>query len=279
VAWAKVDDGWWCHPKVIGLSAAARGVWVSALSWSCAQRKDVVPAGLLGMVGGSNDEANELVGAGLWVADLSGWRIHDWAEYQDMSTSEKRAEAGRKGGKASGESRRADQGKQVGSEANEANGRSKDEANGEAGTHPFPSQPVPSKEKTRSTPAATPEVSRLFDEEFWPRCPRKVQKGKALEAFAKALKAGVTPTTIVEGLERMKPEWATRPADKVPHPATWLNAEGWHDEPVAVLREPQDGDRGENADGEEMLYRNGKWFIVRDTGAVRSTQPPVRLVA
>jgi hypothetical protein len=130
--WAKVDDGWWCHPKVMGLSLAACGLWIKAVSWSCAQRRDTVPVAFLAMVGGSKDEANELASAGLWVESDAGWRIHDWSHYQDRSTSEKRAEAGRKGGIASGESRRS-----------EEPNRSKAEAKAEAGTHPIPSRPDP----------------------------------------------------------------------------------------------------------------------------------------
>lgn len=129
--WAKVDDGWWCHPKVMPLSPAARGVWISVLSWSCQQRSPKVPPHLLAMVGGSNDEANALASVGLWEADGEGWVIHDWADYQDRSLSEKRAEAGRKGGQASGRSRR---------------GGSNDEANAEQEPKqvPGPSRPDPS---------------------------------------------------------------------------------------------------------------------------------------
>lgn len=130
MAWAKVDDGWWCHPKVMGLGLAARGLWVSALSWSCAQRRDVVPASFVAMVGGSNDEANALADAGLWVADGGGWRIHDWAQYQELSISEKRAEAGAKGGKRSGEARR--RAKQTEATAEQ-----------EPKQVPIPSQPIP----------------------------------------------------------------------------------------------------------------------------------------
>lgn len=99
--WAKVDDQWWCHPKVMGLTVGARGLWISALSWSCMRRDPVVPAPFLGMVAAEAPQAEELVAAGLWVVTEHGWRIHDWAEYQELSISEKRAEAGRKGGSAS----------------------------------------------------------------------------------------------------------------------------------------------------------------------------------
>jgi hypothetical protein len=54
------------------------------------------------VVGATEVECAELVERGLWRTDGNGWRIHDWAEYQEMTLSEKRAEAGRKGGQAKG---------------------------------------------------------------------------------------------------------------------------------------------------------------------------------
>lgn len=84
MAWARVDDGWWAHPKVLGLSLEARGLWVTALSWSCAQRRDIVPESLVWMVAGYRRGVvltAEIERAGLWIPvdDGDGWVIHDWA--------------------------------------------------------------------------------------------------------------------------------------------------------------------------------------------------------
>lgn len=149
MAWARVDDGWWAHPKVLGVSLEARGLWTTALSWSCAQRTNRIPVSFLRMVAGdlAEDLADELVRAGLWDFDLEAdapnhaWIIHDWAEYQELSLSEKRAEAGRKGGLKSGAARSKREAKP---KQTEANARSKREANGEAGTRPNPTHPIPS---------------------------------------------------------------------------------------------------------------------------------------
>lgn len=144
--WAKVDDGWWCHPKVMALPLDARGLWISALSWSCAQRTSIVPKHLLAMLGADDTLAGVLVEAGLWNEHPDGWEVHDWAEYQEMTKSEKRAEAGRKGGLASGLSRQPKQNEanaKQNPDASEANGRLLDEANGEAGTRPGPTRPNP----------------------------------------------------------------------------------------------------------------------------------------
>lgn len=89
--WARVDDGWWCHPKTMECSLAASGLWVQALSWSCQQRTDVVPNDLLGMVGATSEQARELVDAGSWIPVDGGWRIHGWADYVHEPTPGRRA--------------------------------------------------------------------------------------------------------------------------------------------------------------------------------------------
>jgi hypothetical protein len=218
MAWARVDDGWWCHPKVMNLDLASKGLWITALSWSCAQRKDIVPDAFLRMISATNDEANALVRAGLWVALDDGYQIHDWAVYQDMSLSEKRAEAGRKGGIRSGEVR--SQGKQTGSN---------DQPKAEAGTHPFPSLPIPT--PTRAKPEPAPDGFA----EWWAMYPRKQDKAEARKAYARALRGPAprpTPADLVAGLDRSKAEWKRegRPWDKHPYAATWLNKRRWEDE-------------------------------------------------
>lgn len=150
MSWARVDDGWWSHPKTIGLTLAARGLWITALSWSCHQRRDVVPAAFLTIAGAKQSEADELVTAGLWSVEDDGWRIHDWADYQDRSLSEKRAAAGAIGGKRSGQARRA--------KADEKQARSNREASDEAGARPVPALPEPeSKSGKRQRRTAMPD--------------------------------------------------------------------------------------------------------------------------
>ena len=151
--WAKVDDGFWCHPKVIGLPLAASGLWVRALSWSCAQRLDLVPESFVRMIGGTTEDAAALVDAGLWIVDGEGWRIHNWTEYQTLTVSERRAEAGRKGGLVSGQKRSK-------AEAKPKQKRFANEANDEAGTHPIPTRPV----KPSSQPSATETVNAAIEE-------------------------------------------------------------------------------------------------------------------
>lgn len=146
MAWARVDDQWFAHRKVVTLTLAARGLWTTVLSWSCAQKTAHVPGHMARFLAGGEPVdalADELVVAGLWIATEGGWDIHDWDEYQGRSLSEKRAEAGRAGGKASGEARREANGKQT---------KQADEADDEAGALALPGPTRPEvKSETRAT--------------------------------------------------------------------------------------------------------------------------------
>ena len=66
---------------------------------------------------------------------------------------------------------------------------------------------------------------------FWAEYPRRKARPDAERAYAKALaKPDVSPAVILEGLRRHLGGWATGDPAFVPHPATWLNREGWNDE-------------------------------------------------
>lgn len=186
MVWARVDDGWWAHPKVLGLSLAARGLWTTALSWSCAQRRPVVPSPFVAMVtAGDDDPTDELVHAGLWVEVDGGFEIHDWAEYQEKSLSEKRSEAGAKGGKKSRPPKQTGSNPEANGKQTTSKGVTNGEANGEAG---IPTRPVPTRPKTK--PPASDDASKdRFEQHFWPIYPPtngvKRNKAEALREFCK----------------------------------------------------------------------------------------------
>jgi len=149
MTWARVDDGWWCHPKVLGLDLDARGLWVSALSWSCQQQTSTVPLHIVRMCGDDGTAAKKLVEVGLWDENDDGtWDVHDWDDYQ--SESAKKAAAGRKGGKKSGESRRASK------QTDEADDGASDEAEQGASREAGPSRPVPSLPNPKTTTSDVP---------------------------------------------------------------------------------------------------------------------------
>jgi hypothetical protein len=112
MGWARIDDGFDDHPKVLALldhddGAAAIGLWTLCLAWAHrnTRKKDktpgLIPAGLprryLGQPG--RDAAGLLVQTGLWeAAEDGGWYIHDFGNYLPTAeTSAARAEAGKRG--------------------------------------------------------------------------------------------------------------------------------------------------------------------------------------
>lgn len=68
-------------------------------------------------------------------------------------------------------------------------------------------------------------------ERFWAAYPRKVGKGKARTAFAKALRLTTLDTMLTAlAWQRTQPQWLKDGGDYIPHPATWLHQERWDDE-------------------------------------------------
>jgi hypothetical protein len=70
-------------------------------------------------------------------------------------------------------------------------------------------------------------------EEFWSRCPRKVGKGAARKAYAKA-RGLASWHTIMSGMLRYAAECDGTEPRFIKHPAKWLTAECWDDEPTPI---------------------------------------------
>jgi hypothetical protein len=114
VPWFPVDDTFHSHPKRLATSAAALGLWVVAGSWSNAHLTDGrVPDHVLPLLLPDAEKlADELVQTGLWRRARGGYVFKDWLEWGSKHSARevreirrKRAEAGRKGGVASGKTR------------------------------------------------------------------------------------------------------------------------------------------------------------------------------
>lgn len=96
MAWFKVDDGFWAHPKTFMLSDSAISLWLKAGTWASQMLTDGrVPVGSVGVFRASDSAAAELVESGLWRVDGGHYVFHDWDEYQPSASIEKSKRAKR----------------------------------------------------------------------------------------------------------------------------------------------------------------------------------------
>lgn len=91
---------------------------------------------------------------------------------------------------------------------------------------PAPATPAP------EAPAKPTEKPADGFAEWWPHYPKKVKKLDAEKAYRAALKRGVTPKELLDGLQRQKAVWKAKGTEPqyIPYPATWLRAGSWEDE-------------------------------------------------
>lgn len=101
MTWARIDDTFWCNPKVVRLPDYAYRLYVQGLSWAAGQKTNgFIPDALLGSLSPLRSRyraANALVSALLWErvdGANAGFQIHDWGVYNLPSEEvEKRKKA------------------------------------------------------------------------------------------------------------------------------------------------------------------------------------------
>lgn len=260
MAWARLDDGFGDHQKVLDLidtlpeleGAAAIGLWTLALAYahgtmrlaktpgfiprSFARSRARVPAQI----------GDRLVAVGLWEEADGGWLIHDFDDYlPSEELRAKRAEAGRRGARARWEKEAAAQddviphvnGETAGGDSNlpsvaiMANGKSCPEPEPE----PIKKTSSSTASRKRSVKTETPQ-SPLFDE-FWKAYPRREGKGKAREAFSRVVANGTQPEILVSAAARYASHHFRMKTEPkyIAHPTTWLNQERWEDDYISEL--------------------------------------------
>ena len=105
MTWAKLDDGFPEHPKVIGLSDAAFRTHVAAICYAARNLTDghIPAAALLAVSRGKPKAVAELHAAGVWHENGGeGYIIHDYLEYNPSKERvererERKREGGREG--------------------------------------------------------------------------------------------------------------------------------------------------------------------------------------
>lgn len=76
-------------------------------------------------------------------------------------------------------------------------------------------------------------VERSFKEDFqdwYEHYPRRVARGAAEKALAKAMRDGATLEALIEGTKRYAAQVEGKEAQYIKHPSTWLNGQCWLDE-------------------------------------------------
>jgi len=133
--------------------------------------------------------------------------------------------------------------------------------------NPLPNHPLPLPESgdTPQPPKGGERTPKKPDlrgfPEFWVAYPKKVAKGAAESAW---LKLGTAERdAAIEAIQRQRswPCFTQAPPDKQPHPATWLNARRWEDEPPQV-----------QAVGVNGFHK----FTIEDERAFRASNPMLR---
>lgn len=123
---------------------------------------------------------------------------------------------------------------------------------------PAPATPAP---KGPAKPAEKPADGFT---EWWPHYPKKVKKLDAEKAYRAALKRGVTPKELLDGLQRQKAAWKAKGTEPqyIPYPATWLRAGSWEDE----LDPPNPGQAAPaiNPNTGKAVTKEDFWYACKD---------------
>lgn len=246
MTWFKVDDSFYDHPKLEGVSMAARGLWITAGSYSANKLTDgyVTTLVLKRFTKRAANLSAELIEAGLWSATDDGICFHDWCDYQptrNAVTSERlrtkeRQKAWRER-KRNGVTNASDNGVTNASQRRVTNTARGDGAPTRPDPYKNPPTPRahPNDSPTRLTPGAKDDDPSFTS--FWQAYPRKVGRPTALTAWNEAI-ATTEPHVILDGLTANLPTLSRAETQFQPHPATWLRNQRWTDQPPDKSDDP-----------------------------------------
>ncbi len=250
--WFRLNVDYWRNPKVTQAGLLGAALHLAAIGYAAEQLTDgfiptyaakILAAPMHGWVWVGEDGArvtardvadsrwmslaSDLVEAGLWQEVPGGWVIVNYLEHQDSreqveARKAQAREAGRRGGLNRAAKRSA---KPVASDppSDPPSGRSSGPSSGIQAQAPTPTErPLP---PTVVAPSAVAEAT--FDA-WWDAYPRKVGKRTARTAWDRACQR-IAPDVILTATELFRDD-PNREAVFTPHPATWLNRDGWFDD-------------------------------------------------
>lgn len=231
----KLHNGFPEHPKAIELSDKAFRQLIEAWCYCSRQLNDGKLTKPLFLKLFSAKSRKEVLSIGFVVETEKGYEMHDYLEHQesaeDVETRRiKRAAAGSAGGKA------------------KANNVASAIASASREPQQADSKAVADKDVDRDKEEKTPSPaspSRMFAQ-FWDWYPRKVGRPDAAKAYEKAVKKH-GEQVIIAGVERLRTDPNLPEKNFIPHAATWLNREGWNDEPFPARN------------GQQQVVVTGPW--------------------
>lgn len=249
MSWAKLDDGFYDHPKVVAAGLAATGLFVRALAYSTAKHTDgYVSTPVVAMLsGGELALATRLVEVGLWEQADDGYRIHDFFDYNPSGKQVKRqrvreAERLRAYRRCNRERTGVRTSPDTATVHAAYDGPVPDPVPGDpppqsaTQTAPPPSSAALRLEPQRAMAAKPPRyAARQGDPEgfaaFWRDYPRHDGRQAAVQAWRKLRPDDELRQTIHAALawQRHREQW--QDPEKIPHASTWLTGRRWEDEP------------------------------------------------
>lgn len=252
VAWFKVDDNFYDHPKVDDLSLEAVGLWLLCGTYSARHLTDgFIPTRRAYRMGATEETVAELVDAELWEVVDGGYQYRNWAEYQPTKASVE--EGRRKERERKRRYRRDKRGRYTGVPVEVPSGVQDGVPSGvpevsqwdrqgdslgvsrEESHQPDPTRPVPLISSDSVVEKHTDSVESLF-EDWYKDYPRKEGKGQARRAFKGALKK-TDLATLKAGLQRYVKSVEGKDKQFIAMPATWLNGERWDDDYTPIREE------------------------------------------
>jgi hypothetical protein len=223
--WFKVDDGFAFHRKAIRAGNLALGLWVRAGSWSAQQLTDGhIPSDVVVALGGTADEAKQLVASELWEEDADGYSFRNWVEFQP---SKEAVEADRLKAKIRKQEWRDKKGgptgRPTGTDGGTPSGTgmaTPPETND--GVPPTPTRPDPT--RPDPTPLPTEEVGSSTASRRGTRLPEDFAITDEMKAWA--VEKGMTGAYVVPRHEMFMNHWPSVPGKggvKLDWVMTWKN--------------------------------------------------------
>ena len=138
MTWARLDDAFSDHPKIIGLTDKAFRVHVTSILYCSRLLTDgVLPKGAEVRMGATVKVVKELVTAGLWDEIPGGWTVHDYLDYNPpadevLKSRKAISESRAAGGRAAAEALTPDQRRERAQSAAHARWDANSDANSDA---------------------------------------------------------------------------------------------------------------------------------------------------